>query len=72
MFQDVSLSFINSSSFGHKKARFLRVGKNGRTAMDIAWMKRWEEKHASDKDKDEIANMDKDDYSILLEEIEHH
>ena len=40
--------------------------------MEIVWMQRWEVNRVPDQDKDEIANMDKDDFTVLLEEIEHH
>ncbi len=48
--------------------------------MEIAWLERWDKKHGPDQDKPknkkqnkkEIANMDAEDYLLLLEEIEHH
>ena len=40
--------------------------------MDIPWMRRWEDKPVREDEKPEIANMDRDDFTILLEEIEHH
>ena len=38
---------------------------------EVEWLQRWEEKHASPEEKEEIANMASEDYLILLEEIEH-
>lgn len=43
-------------------------------SSDEKWMKYWEKRrqYAIDHIDKEIANMDRVDYSILLQEIEHH
>ena len=38
---------------------------------EVEWLHRWEQPENADIDKNEVANMDKLDYEVLLAEIEH-
>ncbi len=48
--------------------------KNADAARDEKWIKHWEERrmHTDGNADKEIANMDHADFSLLLQEIEHH
>ncbi len=48
--------------------------KTESATFDAKWMKHWEERqrHTSEDADKEIANMDHSDFSLLLQEIEHH
>ena len=48
--------------------------KTESAAFDAKWMKHWEERqcHTGENADKEIANMDHADFSLLLQEIEHH
>ena len=48
--------------------------KKEESASDEKWIKHWEERrmHTDGNTDKEIANMDHVDFSLLLQEIEHH
>ena len=57
-----------------KEAISQAAHKKEESARDEKWIKHWEERriHTGGNAEKEIANMDHADFSLFLQEIEHH